>query len=372
MVSLLTAGDPLADAAVAELDLLGPQAWRALDTGLRHGVAGLDGRSPEAVGALLRHLETTPARIDPLLLHRGDVVSLSVPPLWFSLCSITSALAHTYASPAVAQLLTRTGGSADMATHRLVETWVWARQIIRPGGLLRGGPGYVATVQLRLRHARMRATALKDWDTGVRGMPIGRLDLTRTWLGFTLFAFRALSAVGIDITPDEERRLYQYWSYVAHLLGIDESLCEDATDHDGARLLQERLDALMSAPDENSRALTAAMIDAQARAMAAAPGAVLSEEQLRAITRSVLRQTFGDEQGDRLGVTVPPPTDLMPLVGSLNREARYWQTYSPASAGAARRRALTGPEPEPITAVIPGAAAQRPRRTAGHSGLSAA
>jgi hypothetical protein len=47
VVTLLTAGDPLADAVIAELDLHGPQARRALDAGLRHGLASLGGRPPK-------------------------------------------------------------------------------------------------------------------------------------------------------------------------------------------------------------------------------------------------------------------------------------------------------------------------------------
>ncbi|WP_051745108.1 oxygenase MpaB family protein [Streptomyces yerevanensis] len=352
VVTLLTAGDPLADAVIAELDFYGPRARRALDAGLRRGLPSLGQQPPAAIGALLKHLEATPTWVDPLLLHKGDAVSLSVPPMWFGLCSITGALAHSYASPATARLLAATDRPADMAAAlRLAETGVWARQTIRPGGLLRGRPGYLATVELRLAHARMRATSLTDWDRGTRGLPIGQLDMARTWLGFTLIAFQALTAVGIDITDEEERRLYQYWSYVAHLLGLDESLYKDVVDHVGARRLQDLLDATTGAPDEHSTALTAAMVDAQAHAMAGAPGAVLSEEQLRHLIDRVLRRAFGEEWGDLLGIPgVPAATDLMPLIGQLNRQAHYWQTYSSASAPEARRRTLEESGPELRTA----------------------
>ncbi|GAA3804324.1 oxygenase MpaB family protein [Streptomyces phyllanthi] len=372
LVAMLTAGDPLADAVIAELDIVGPRARQALDAGLRHGLARLDERPPEAVAALLNQVESPPPGVDPLLPHRGDVVSLSVPPMWFGLCSITSALTHIHSSPAVARLLLRTGRPADMATHRLVETGVWARQIIRPGGLLRGEPGHVATVQVRLGHARMRARSLQDWDTGVRGLPVGQLDMARTWLGFTVVAFQALAAVGIDTTPDEERSLYRYWAHVAHLLGLDERLWKDVTDHARARRLQSRLDTMTPAPDENVTELTATMVDAQARAMASAPGAVLSEEQLRALIHSVLRRAFGENTADRLGIPLPTATGLMPLIGKLNREARYWQTFSPASAGEARRRALTGPGPELIGAVLPSTTANRWPARADASGVPAA
>jgi hypothetical protein len=68
----------------------------------------------------------------------------------------------------------------------------------------------------------------------------------------------------------------------------------------------------------------------------------------------VLRRAFGAERGDRLGIpTVSAATDPMPLISRLNRQARYWQTYSAASAHEARRRALRDPGPELKSAVLP-------------------
>lgn len=375
MAPLLTAGDPLADAVIAELDLYGPKARQALDAGLRKGLAGLDERPPEAVAALLKQVETAPSWVDPLKLHRGDVVSLSIPPMWFGLCVITSALAHTYASPATARLLMRTDRPTRTVSRRLTEAGVWARQTIRPGGLLRGGPGYVATTEARLRQARLRATALADWDSGVPGLPIGRLDTARTWLGFTLVAHQALAAVGIDVTDEEERQLYRYWAYVAHLLGLDESLYQAVVDHSGARRLQDLLDAMTPAPDDTSRTATAAVIGAQAHATAHVPGAVLSEDQLRDLIHCVLRQSLGSTAADRLGIPdVPALTDLMPLISTLNRQARHWQTYSPASAQAARRQAAEEPGPgrEPIAAVLPLGVAFQSRTGVRRSGTPAA
>ncbi|MFD4598184.1 oxygenase MpaB family protein [Streptomyces sp. NPDC058464] len=380
----LAGGDPLADAVIAELDLHGDRVRHALAAGLRCGAAGpdvLDSPLPAAVAALLEQVETVPAGIDPLTPHRGDITTLSVPPLWFQLCSVPAALAHLYASPAVAGQLVRAGGPQDLATRRLVETGVWIRQALRPGGLLRGAPGYVATVRLRLRHARLRASATAGGrDTSAGGVPVSQADTARLWLGFTLVAYEALAAVGIEISGEEERHLYAYWSYVAHLLGIDDSLHQGVATHADARRLRDLLDSRTAAPDATSRALTAATVDAQARAMAGAPGMALSEEQVRILIHRVLRQALGDGPAERLGLPAPAPavapatTDLMPLIGELNRQARYWQTFSASSAAEARRRALAEPgsgsgsgpgsEPEPVTGVLRGVTHCLPRRPA--------
>ncbi|WP_416956526.1 oxygenase MpaB family protein [Streptomyces sp. Agncl-13] len=340
LVVLLTAGDLLADAAIAELDLHGTPARQALDMGLKEGLASLGERSFTAITALLKDLEATPSWVTPATLHRGDVVSQSVPPIWSGLCSITSALAHTYASPTVARLLAGRGTPTATASRNLVETAVWARQIVQPGGLLRGGQGYVAAAELRLRHARMRAKSLADWDAGAPGLPIGQFDMARTWLGFTLISYRALAAVGIEISPEEERHLYRYWSYVAHLLGLDERLHQDVADHAGARRLQDLLDSVTPSPDENSRTLTIAMVEIQAHAMARAPGMALSKEQLSTLMHTVLRQTFGEPASNRMGLPASATPDLMPLIGTLDRQARGWQTFSPASPREVHLRAL--------------------------------
>jgi ER-bound oxygenase mpaB/B'/Rubber oxygenase, catalytic domain len=154
MVRMLAVGDPLADTVI------GKEGRRILNAGLADGLEGLTERPP-AITALLQQLETMPAWVDPDMLGRGEVAALSVSPLWYELCAIGSALVHTYASPAIARLLTQTGRLTSAAPRRLAETVMWARQATTPGGLLRGAPGYQATVQVRLLHARIRSSALR-------------------------------------------------------------------------------------------------------------------------------------------------------------------------------------------------------------------
>jgi hypothetical protein len=117
------------------------------------------------------------------------------------------------------------------------------------------------------------------------------------------------------------------------------------------------------------------MIGAQAHATAHAPGAVLSEEQLQDLVHCVLRRSLGTTAADRLGIAeVPAVTDLMPLISTLNRQARHWQTFSPASAQAARRQAAEEPRPgsEPIAAVLPLGVAFQRRAGVRRSGTPAA
>src|SRR5260370_2386206 len=115
----------------------------------------------------------------------------------------------------------QTGRLTTMAPGRLAETGMWAGQATVPGGLLRGAPGYQATVQVRLLHARMRSNALKHgWDTPEWGVPISQVDVVRTWLDFTLTPFQALAALGIELTQAQQSTLYQYWQYIAYPLRL--------------------------------------------------------------------------------------------------------------------------------------------------------
>jgi len=54
-------------------------------------------------------------------------------------------------------------------------------------------------------------------------------------------------------------------------LGLEDRFYRDVTDHDSARKLGDLFDSTIGAPDDNSRALTAAMVGAQVELLASAP-----------------------------------------------------------------------------------------------------
>jgi hypothetical protein len=355
MVRMLTVGDPLADAVIVEMDALGKEGRRILNAGLADGMESLTERPP-AITALLQQLETMPAWVDPDMLGRGEVVALSISPFWYVLCAIPSALVHTYASPAIARLLTQTGRLTTMAPRRLAETGMWAGQATMPGGLLRGAPGYQATVQVRLLHARMRSSALKHgWDAAEWGVPISQVDVARTWLDFTLTPSRALATLGIELTQAEQNSLYRYWQYIAYLLGLeDDSFYRDVTDHDTAQELRHLFDLTIGPPDENSRVLTAAMVGAQANLLASAPQALMPRAEFFDLIHGILRRTFGDDRADQLGIPVSSAASFLVMIALANSEARRWQTFTPHSAAQALRENTAARMADDRSASIPG------------------
>jgi hypothetical protein len=220
----------------------------------------------------------------------------------------------------------------------LAETGMWAGQATMPGGLLRGASGYQATVQVRLLHARIRSSALKHgWDTTEWGVPISQVDVARTWLDFTLTPFRALAALGIELKETEQHSLYQYWHYIAYLLGLEDSFYRDVTDHNSARELGHLFDLTIGAPDENSRALTTAMVGAQVELLASAPQPLMPRAEFSDLIHGILRRTFGDDLADQLGIPVSSAAPFLVMIALANSETRRWQTFTPQSAAQALR-----------------------------------
>jgi len=355
MVRMLAVGDPLADAVIVEMDALGKEGRRILNAGLADGLESLT-EHPPAITALLEQLETMPAWVDPDMPERGEVAALSVSPFWYRLSAISSALVHTYASPAIARLLTQTGRLTTMAPRRLAETGMWAGEATMPGGLLRGAPGYQATAQVRLLHARMRSSAIKHgWDTAEWGVPISQVDVARTWLDFTLTPFQALAALGIELTQAEQNCLYQYWHYIAYLLGLeDDSFYRAVTDHDSAQELRHLLDLTIAPPDENSRALTAAMVGAQGNLLASAPQPLMPSAEFSDLIHGILRRSFGDDRADQLGIPVSSAAPFLVMIALANSEARRWQTFTPQSAALALQENTAARMSDGGSARIPG------------------
>ncbi len=330
MLRALQVGDPLADAVIVELDQLGRSARAALGRGLAEGRASVPD-APPAVAALLAHTQTVPGWVSADLLDEGDRTSLAVPPHWRGLAFAGGSLAHTYRSPAIARLLVGTGRLTTTAPRRLAETGLWNASVVLPGGLRHGAPGYVQTVQVRLLHARVRASATAHgWDAGQWGVPINQADVARTWLDFTVVPFTFLEGIGYRLTDEEQSRLYRYWWYVGHLLGLDEEFFLGIEDHQQAGELLDLLDSTSAAPDENSRALVAALFDAATTNLAALPQSPLDASGWRDLLNALAGRYHGDAAAG-LGIAESPVTSVLPLLAAGEAKARRYQLQVPGA-----------------------------------------
>ncbi|WP_052810023.1 oxygenase MpaB family protein [Streptomonospora alba] len=320
----LHTGDPVADAAFADLAGGGGAARRTLAAGLSDGLASLED-VPPGIARLLRESEEAVAAADPELLERGDVASIAVDPFWSRIALALGSLVHTYSAPGIARVLLGTGKLTESAGRRLAETALWRTNAILPGGLLRGAPGYADTVQVRLLHARVRAaTQRRGWDAERWGVPINQVDAVRTWLDFTIVPFRALEKVGIVLSEEEERDLHRYWRTVAALLGVDPRFSADVVDHASADRLLALVETANDSPDETASALVHALLDA----LADGPlGQVLPLQgaSVRRLLDALTRLIQGDDLADALGLGAEDPAPYAPLLAMANAQVRRWE-----------------------------------------------
>ncbi|HEX2813674.1 MAG TPA: oxygenase MpaB family protein [Sphingopyxis sp.] len=325
-------GDPLADAVIDELAARDAAARQDLETGISAGLSTL-AAPPPALRAFLESCEAASAT-ETAAMGRGSEAYLSIGATWIALSLGPGSLTHTYSAPSIARVLADTGNLTRMAERRLLETGKWNTASVVPGALLVGAPGYVHNLQVRLLHARVRHALLRrGWDDRA-GVPINQLELARTWLDFTFVPFAALDRLGIGFTAEELRDLYALWHRIAALLGVASELYQPVVDQaSGARLLAA-IDAQAPPPDDHSRRLTGAMLDAVATLLA--PRLRVGRTLSLALARAILRRLHGNTLADQLGVPWTPVALALPAIVVINRLARRRLHRSPEQ----RRRAV--------------------------------
>lgn len=303
----LRTGDPLADAVVAETRDGGRDVRARLDLGIRHGLASLDD-PPPAVAALLSSAESLPDGADPAVLDSGARPIFTSPPPVHTLSLSAGALLRTYVSPSIAVLLGTTGRLVDGAERRLTETGRWLLSATLPGGLRPGGPGYVATLQVRMLHAHMRELArTRGYDEAEHGVAINQIDLARTWLDFTLVSMRAEQTIGFGLTAAEVGEVYAYWQVLAHQLGIDPDLVGGVTGHAAADRLDDLVTAVTGPLAPQSRTLAAAQVEAVAGLLV--DSLRLPRPAGRLLLSVLGRRFHGPDTGDALGLRRCAPLD---------------------------------------------------------------
>ncbi|MDT5259777.1 MAG: hypothetical protein QOD10_4857 [Mycobacterium sp.] len=257
----LTTGDPLADAVVEEIHAGGRDVRHQLDSGIRHGLASLDA-PPPAVAALLASTENLPDYADDDVLDNASMPFFTMPNPVHLVSLSAGALIRVYESPSISKVLATTGRLVEGADRRIRETGKWVATVMLPGGLRPGGPGYVATLQVRMLHAHMRRFArAHGFDEGAYGAPINQVDLARTWMDFTVTTLNAEQAMGFGLTSAETATLYRYWWVVAHVLGIDPNLVEGIQTNEQAARADELYQAVTGPLIAESVTLAKATLD---------------------------------------------------------------------------------------------------------------
>lgn len=260
----LTEGDPLADAVVAWLGKVGARVGRErFDRAARMGIDALSPAEQAASAplvALFGEVESRPSWLDDQLLALGGrVLDRCHPVPYYVLRNMGLMAGYTWRD--LNRPLVMTGALSKGATRRVAETMKWTSDCIGPGGLERGGDGWVSTLHVRLIHASVRARLSKhrDWDAADMGLPVNQTDMAATWLAFSVVLLIGARALGVSFTEREARGVMHLWKYACWLMGVDESWLTD-DEHAGRRLLFEILSTYRG-PDDSSAALGRALLD---------------------------------------------------------------------------------------------------------------
>jgi hypothetical protein len=110
-----------------------------------------------------------------------------------------------------------------------------------------------------------------------------------------------------------------------------------ASQHRDQVRVVDRPNPPIGPPDENSCALTAAMLDAQADFPASGPKPLMPRDEFSDLIHGILRRSFGDDLADQLGIPVSSAAPFLVMIALANSEARRWQTFTPQSAAQALR-----------------------------------
>lgn len=327
-------GDPLADAAVAAIR--GAGVSQATVNDLLQGEVSED-PVPKALSEFVDGLRAVPSWVEWDRVDRGSKAVLAVGFVWMQLLLGPASLVNTYRPPGLARVLTSSGRLVTAASRRIQETGAWLTAATHPGHLRVGEPGWIATAQVRLLHARMRARLLEgNWDVSEWGTPINQADLARTLLDFTVTPMGALERLGVGLTSRERDDVHHLFRLIAHLIGVDASLQVD-TDAE-ARSLAELLEVLNGPPDAEACLLVSAMIEAYVELLT--PAIHVTEPMTRQLVLALI-EVFHDETTYE-GLQLPRPQlwarATVRGLGMANSAARLTHRLLPITEDRAVRR----------------------------------
>ena len=256
-----TVGDAPMDELVEWMYSAGMDTTRPLfDKALAEGIASVPD-APEPLRAFFERFEAPPSwvdwgriRVGELAFQRagldGVYLARCVPFLGgFAVSGINRTL-----------MLTKTGKSGEVGgAQRFAETLQWALAVISDGGMASGGPGYRATVHVRLIHAfvRRHIGQLPEWREPEWGVPVNQTDMAATMLGALFVPVIAGLTMGMVYTPNELDGIVHLTRYTGWLMGVEEHYLPTSV-REATKQIYHYLTAL-NAPDDTSRQLARPM-----------------------------------------------------------------------------------------------------------------
>ncbi len=334
--------DALADAVVADFANLPRGVGMAM---MRAALAdGIDtvADAPASLHALFAEVDREPAWLDHDRLDRaaGHLVRhMSSYGIVLAAASLTAGAMNS----AAGMPLVLTGRYTSQAAVRSLEVGSWLEEILKPGGLRRGGAGFSTTLRVRMIHAfvRRHLWSSGDWDEDAWGVPIAQSFMAFTIAEFGHVALAAMHKLGVRYTADELDDIYHFWRYVALLNGVVPEL-NPAVEADHIRI--EELYALTAIdPGDGDREFVRALTHdylAVEIAELLPLGGRRKHQHAVSLVNGLTRAFLGDESAAKLGVPDTAlkhlPRVLSPVVGGVNQIL----AVVPGANGLRTRRAL--------------------------------
>jgi hypothetical protein len=286
---LRSVGDPEADAVISDLFAGTADATSAF----RSLVVEQNEQMDPKLAAYLSEKNEPPAWADATRVAAGQECFARWGSHVFT-ALYAAALPSAYACWRGVQVLGLTARLETDAKRRLNETAQFHLDVMEPGGLEYGAPGFSDVRRVRLMHAAVRWLVQHDprvqWDPAW-GTPINQEDILETLLTFTEIVFEVFDRTGIVYTQDEANDYLHTWSVIGFHLGVRPDLLPltRAQTSELMPIVRRR----QFGPSEAGRMLTEALLD-QSRHLTP-PG-------LRGLPATTLRFYVGDEAADLLGV----------------------------------------------------------------------
>ena len=254
----LTAGDPEMDQLVAWMGTDDGKGSRAMFArALEHGIDAVP-EAPAPLRDFFTRIEDTPAWVDHDKIRRGQR-ALRTTGADGAYLGRDVALLGGYIFSGFNKTLVRTGALEKGSNKRFAETYAWALDVFKDGGLEPQGIGYRSTLRVRMIHAYVRAhvAAMPDWQTEDWGLPVNQTDMAATLLGTFIAPVMGAPGMGILAWPADVEAVAHLTRYVGWLIGVREDLLP-TTYRDAVGLLFHLMMAL-SEPDETTQMLSIPM-----------------------------------------------------------------------------------------------------------------
>lgn len=222
-------GDPIADAVVADLFASGQVT--AVNQLMRTLIDNDDVPAAALPGSVRDYLQQTailPSWTDAQRIRRGEQVFWQYGSVIVT-CLFCYGLPACYAARKGVQVLALTARLHSNTTRRIIETAQMMVDVMRPGGLARGGKGIRTVQKVRLMHAAVRHLIGKhdSWNPAW-GAPINQEDLAGTLMAFSWIVVDGLRKLGYSLSDQDAEDFLYAWRVVGSLMGIrDEMLPAD-------------------------------------------------------------------------------------------------------------------------------------------------